>query len=229
MTQAELAAHFDHTVLKSTATRADIVKLCAEAKTWGFASVCINPFWVGVARQELAAGPVKVCTVVGFPLGATTTADKAHETQGAVAEGADEIDMVLNAGLAKAGEWAAVQADIAAVVVAAAGRTVKVILETCALTNDEIVRACQASQAAGADFVKTSTGFGTGGATVEHVKLMKSTVGDHLMVKASGGIRTLADTLTLIAAGADRIGASAGVAIMQEFQGGKNEASRSGY
>lgn len=208
--------HFiDHTLLKADATQTEIEQLLAEAKQYEFASVCVNPSWVALAAKVLDGSPVKVCTVVGFPLGATTSAVKAFETKDALANGADEIDMVLPIGALKSGQYELVLADIQAVVEAAAGHLVKVIIETCLLTEDEKIKACQLAKQAGADFVKTSTGFSTGGATVEDVTLMRRTVGSDLGVKASGGARTYADALAFIEAGANRIGASSGVAIMK--------------
>ena len=215
-TAAQIAATIDHTLLKATATEAAIRDLCAEAKRFGFASVCVNPCWVELCAKELAGSRVAVCTVIGFPLGANTSEIKAAEAKLAVSQGASEVDMVINLGKAKAGDWKGVQDDIAAVVAVSNPAIVKVILETCYLTNEEKVAACKAAMAAGANFVKTSTGFGTGGATVEDVKLMKATVGPMLKVKASGGIHTRAEAIALLNAGADRIGASAGVAIVSE-------------
>lgn len=218
-TQASLAKTIDHTLLKAVGTEAQVRELCAEARKFGFASVCVNPVWVPLCARELAGSEVLVCTVIGFPLGANRSETKAAETRQAVAEGADEVDMVIHLGAAKAGDWKAVEEDIRAVVKAAGTARVKVIIETCYLTDDEKVKACEASLRAGAHFVKTSTGFGTGGATVEDVRLMKRTVGDRLQVKASGGIRTCEDALKMLEAGADRIGASSGVAILGEFKG----------
>lgn len=204
----------DHTQLSAAATRAQIEKLCREAMEYGFWSVCVNPSRVAEAKTLLAGSGVKVCTVVGFPLGATSPQAKAFEAQTAVADGADEVDMVMNIGAAKDGDWAAVQADIAAVAAAAKPARLKVILETCLLTPDEIRRACGCAVAAGADFVKTSTGFSTGGAKAEDVKLMRECVGASFGVKASGGIRTAADLAAMTAAGVNRIGASAGAALL---------------
>lgn len=218
-TQATLAKTIDHTLLKAVGTEAQVRELCAEARKHGFASVCVNPVWVPLCTRELAGSEVLVCTVIGFPLGANRSETKAAETRQAVAEGADEVDMVIHLGAAKAGDWKAVEEDIRAVVKAAGTARVKVIIETCYLTDDEKVKACEASARAGAHFVKTSTGFGTGGATVEDVRLMRKTVGDKLEVKASGGIRTCEDALRMLEAGADRIGASSGVAILGEFKG----------
>lgn len=210
--------YIDHTNLKATATDGDIIKLCNEAKTYDFKSVCVNPANVAYAKRLLNGTDVLVCTVIGFPLGANTMNVKMLETLDAIANGADEIDMVINIAKAKDGDFAYIENEIKAVVSAAGGRCVKVILETCYLTDEEIVKACLAAKIAKATFVKTSTGFGTAGATVEHVALMKKTVGDELQVKASGGIRTLEDVEKMINAGATRIGASAGVQIMTEFE-----------
>ena len=205
----ELAAKIDHTLLKADDTRADILRVCEEAKTYHTASVCVNAFWVPAVAEALAGSGVKTCCVVGFPLGAMSSAAKAFEAREAVAAGAQEVDMVLNVGLARGGEWDAVEADIAAVVQAAGQATVKVILETCLLTDAQKRRACEAAKAAGAGFVKTSTGFSTGGATEADVRLMREAVGPDMGVKASGGIRTREDAERMLAAGANRIGASA--------------------
>ena len=218
MKKKTIAAMIDHTLLKATATSAQIEKLCEEAKTYLFASVCVNPVNVAEAARLLAGTPVKVCTVIGFPLGANTSEVKAFETMNAVSNGAQEIDMVINVGAAKAGDWATVESDIRAVVSAAKGNLVKVILETCYLTPDEIVCACKAAAAAGADFVKTSTGFGTGGAKTEVVALMKKSIPASMCVKASGGIHTYQEALALIEAGASRIGASAGIQIVSDAE-----------
>ena len=204
----------DHTLLKATATRAQIEKLCDEAVENDFASVCVNTCWVPMAASRLAGSPVNVCTVVGFPLGAMAPASKAAEAARAVADGADEVDMVINIGWLIAGEDDAVRADIAGVVEAAQGRCVKVILECCLLTDEQIVRACELSVEAGAAFVKTSTGFSSGGATVKDVALMRKTVGDRCKVKASGGIHTAEEAQAMVDAGADRIGTSSGIAIV---------------
>ena len=209
-----LAGMIDHTILKANATREQVERLCDEAVEHGFASVCVNSCWVALAAERLAATPIKVCTVIGFPLGAMSTAGKAAEATCAVADGADELDMVINVGWLLAGDDAAVRNDIAAVVSAARGRCVKVILETCLLTDEQIVRACELSVEAGATFVKTSTGFSTGGATVEDVALMRKTVGDRCRVKASGGIHNAAEAQAMVDAGADRIGTSSGIAIV---------------
>ena len=214
----DLARYFDHTILKPAATSADIEQLCEEASHYNFYSVCVNPVHVALAAEILAGSEVTVCAVVGFPLGATTSEVKAQETTAAIADGADEIDMVINIGALKEGDEELVEADICAVVAAARGRVVKVIIETCLLTDDEKILACRLAEQAGAHFVKTSTGFSTGGATVADVSLMRQSVGEGMQVKASGGIKTLADARAMIAAGADRLGASAGVAIMHELE-----------
>lgn len=209
-----LAAMIDHTILKANATRPQIEQLCAEAAEHHFASVCVNSCWVPLAAKLLAGTGVKVCTVIGFPLGAMSTAGKAAETRAAVADGADELDMVINVGWLIAGEDDAVRDDIAAVVAAADGRCVKVILETCLLNDEQIARACELSVAAGASFVKTSTGFSTGGATVHDVELMAKTVAGRCKVKASGGIHNADEARAMVEAGADRIGTSSGIAIV---------------
>ena len=211
----ELAKYIDHTALKADTGRAAIEKLCQEAREYGFMSVCVNPTWVATAQSLLAGSDVKVCTVIGFPLGANTSAVKAFETRTAIQEGADEVDMVINIGAAKDGNWDLVKADIQAVVGAANHQAlVKVILETCLLSKEEIVKASQVAKEAGADFVKTSTGFSTGGATVQDIRLMRETVGADMGVKASGGVQNRADALAMIEAGASRIGASKGIAIV---------------
>lgn len=210
----QLNRYIDHTLLKPDATAAMIDRLCAEAKQHQFAAVCVNPTWVRRAAQLLAGTGVKVCTVIGFPLGATTPAAKAAETRDAVAGGAAEVDMVLNIGALKSGELELVRQDIAAVVEAAGGALVKVILETGLLSDAEKVTACKLSVAAGAHFVKTSTGFGPGGATLEDVALLRQTVGPAIGVKASGGVRDRATAVAMIEAGATRIGSSAGVALV---------------
>lgn len=233
MTKEEIAKMIDHTLLAATATKAQIQKLCAEAKKYGFASVCVNPLWVPLASAELSGCQTAVCTVIGFPLGAETSAGKAFCARQAVLDGADEVDMVINVGAAKEGDFAAVQEDIKAVVEstkAAASEKgkkalVKVIVETCYLTDQEIAAACVSAKNAGADFVKTSTGFGTpkdadgkalpNGAQVRHVELMRKTVGAEMGVKASGGIRDAQTARALIEAGANRLGCSAGVAIVE--------------
>lgn len=215
-TVRDLAAIIDHTLLKPEATKDQIVKLCEEAMEFGFASVCVNPTYVSLAAGLLKDSPVKVCTVVGFPLGASTPLVKAVEARDAIAAGAREIDMVINVGALKSGDDDLVGREIRAVVEAARGRAlVKVILETALLTNDEKVKACLIAKAEGADFVKTSTGFGPGGATVEDVRLMRKVVGADMGVKAAGGIKTLETARAMVEAGASRIGASASVAIVK--------------
>ncbi|MET3574726.1 deoxyribose-phosphate aldolase [Bhargavaea ullalensis] len=212
---ANIASYIDHTLLKADSTAEQIIVLCAEAKVHSFASVCVNPAWVETAARELDGSEVKVCTVIGFPLGANTKETKAFETKDAIEKGAQEIDMVVNIGALKSGDEKTVLEDIQAVVEAASGTLVKVIIETSLLTDDEKITACRLAKEAGADFVKTSTGFSTGGATVEDVALMRLTVGEEMGVKASGGVRSLEDVEKMIKAGATRIGASSGVAIMQ--------------
>ena len=216
----ELNRMIDHTILKADATKADVMRIIEEAKKHHFYSVCINPTWVALAKEELQGEPVAVCTVIGFPLGANTAETKAFETANAIENGADEVDMVINVGLLKSGQDDLVQKDIEAVVAAAKDRAlVKVILETALLTKEEIVRGCELAQAAGADFVKTSTGFSTGGATVEDVRLMRETVGPKMGVKASGGIHNDTQALAMIEAGASRLGTSASVAILSGATG----------
>jgi deoxyribose-phosphate aldolase len=212
-----IAALIDHTLLKPEATEAEIRKLCAEARHYRFASVCVNPYWVPLAAEELSGSESKVCTVVGFPLGANTTGIKAAEAAAAIQAGAREIDMVLNIGELRGGRREAVLADIRAVVQCshASGAITKVILETGLLDDRQKVLACELAGEAGADFVKTSTGFGPGGATAEDVALMRRAAGPGMGVKASGGIRTLEDFQRMVAAGATRIGASAGVKIVE--------------
>lgn len=210
-----LARLIDHTVLKPDTTEAQIRDLCAEAREYCFASVCVSPVWVPTAAAELAGATPMVCTVVGFPHGANRTSVKAFETEQAVRDGAEEIDMVLAIALLKSERYADVEADIRAVVEAASGRTVKVILETALLTDEEKVIACVLSQNAGADFVKTSTGFAAHGASPQDVALMRRVVGDSMGVKASGGVRSAEDAYAMVEAGATRLGASAGVAILK--------------
>ncbi len=204
----------DHTILKPDAKKEQIIQLCKEANDYSFASVCVNPFWVKLCAKELENSSVKVCTVIGFPLGASTKEVKAFETENAISNGADEIDMVINIGALKDGDDQTVLADIEAVVKAAKGNCVKVILETCLLTKEEIKKACELCVQAKATFVKTSTGFSTGGATVEDVKLMKDTVQDHCEVKASGGVRSFEEMEAVIAVGATRIGTSSGISLV---------------
>ena len=213
---SDTARYVDHTLLKPNATQDEIGKLCEEAKTFCFASVCVNPSYVSLSAQLLRGSGVKVCTVVGFPLGSTTPTVKAIEARDAIANGADEIDMVINIGALKSGNDVVVYDDIKAVRDATRGRVLKVILETSLLSNEEKVRACVAAKKAGADFVKTSTGFGGGGATVEDIKLMRETVGPLMGVKASGGIRDAKIAHDMIAAGATRLGTSASIAIVTD-------------
>jgi deoxyribose-phosphate aldolase len=215
-----LAGLIDHTLLKPEATLDQIRNVCVEAKQFHFASVCVNPYWIPLVSAALVGTRTKACSVVGFPLGASTTAMKAAETKGAVDSGAREIDMVLNIGELKAGNLAVVRDDIRAVVDAAhaQGAIVKVIFETCLLTKEEKLAACELSLAAGADFVKTSTGFSTAGAKVSDIRLMRKAVGGRMGIKASGGIRTLADVQKMLAAGATRIGASGGVKIVTSLE-----------
>lgn len=211
----ELNQYIDHTLLKADARKEEITQLCQEAKDHHFMSVCVQPTWVAYSHDLLKDASVKVCTVIGFPLGANTPEVKAFEAKEAVNQGAEEVDMVINLGAAKDGQWDFVQADIEAVVQAVPDHViVKVIIETCLLTDEEQVKACQAAQRAKADFVKTSTGFSTGGATVEDVQRMRATVGPDMGVKASGGIRTKEDALAMVEAGANRLGASKGVEIV---------------
>lgn len=214
-----MAAWIDHTLLKPEATPEQVTKLCEEARLYSFASVCVNPVYVPLAYRLLKDSPVLVCTVVGFPLGATLTGAKVNEADLSIIEGAKEIDMVVSIGLLKGGEYAAVADDIRRVVDVshAKGAIVKVILEMALLTRFEKITGCLISKAAGADFVKTSTGFSTSGATVEDVALMRSVVGPQMGVKAAGGVRTLSDARAMLQAGATRLGSSAGVKIMQEL------------
>lgn len=211
----ELNRFIDHTLLKADATKDMIVQLCEEAKEYRFKSVCVNPANIELAKSILQGSDVLVCTVIGFPLGANTPSVKVFETKDAVERGADEIDMVINIGKAKEHDYAYIEDEIRQVVEATNGKTVKVIIETSLLTDDEKVEVCLAAKRAGAHFVKTSTGFSTGGATKEDVKLMKDTVGEDVEVKASGGVRSREDALTMIEAGATRIGASSGIKIVQ--------------
>ena len=227
---ADVARYIDHTLLKPEATREEIEKLCREARDFNFASVCVNPTWIKDCAYSLRGSPVKVCSVVGFPLGATLADVKAYETRRVIFDGATEIDMVINIGALKSGDDATVRRDICAVVEAAHENCaiVKVIIETALLTDEEKVRACLLAKEAGADFVKTSTGFSKGGATVSDIELMRRTVGSEVGVKAAGGVKDLASAREMIAAGATRIGASAGVKIAQESQGVKTTSATSG-
>jgi deoxyribose-phosphate aldolase len=230
-TAHDWASLIDHTLLKPEASEADIRKLCEEAVQFGFASVCVNPGWVKKAAGFLKGSGVPVCTVIGFPLGATLSDVKAYEARRSIFDGASEVDMVINIGALKSGDICAVEDDIRAVVEAAHenGVLCKVIIETALLTDEEKVRACIASKNAGADFVKTSTGFSKGGATVEDIALMRRTVGGALGVKASGGVKGIDDARAMFAAGATRIGASVGVKIAQEASGIKSTTSVGSY
>jgi deoxyribose-phosphate aldolase len=219
-----LAGLIDHTLLKPDATREEVEQLCREAAQFCFASVCVNPNWVPLCREILRGSGVRVCTVIGFPLGAHMPDVKAYEARRAVEQGAEEVDMVLNIGALKSKDYSLVEQDIHGVVGAASGRAiVKVILETALLTRDEKVMGCTLAKAAGADFVKTSTGFGGGGATVEDIELMRETVGPEMGIKASGGVRTKEDAEKMVAAGATRIGASAGVKIVRGEASGEGK------
>ena len=219
-----LNKYIDHTVLKADTPKAKVQQIIDEAIQYDFMSVCINPTWVSFAAEKLAATDVKVCTVIGFPLGANTSTVKAFEAAEAIKNGADEVYMVINIGAAKDGDWDLVESDIQAVVDASKDVTTKVIIETSLLTDEEKVKACQAAVRAGADFVKTSTGFSTAGATVADIALMRQTVGPDLGVKASGGVRSIADAQAMIEAGATRLGTSNGVDIMKG-----NVADGNGY
>jgi deoxyribose-phosphate aldolase len=211
----DIAGMIDHTALKPATTKEEIVKLCEEAKENKFASVCVNPTWVALSSELLMGTDVKVCTVIGFPLGATTSETKAYETKDAIEKGATEVDMVINIGALKDKDYDLVEKDIRAVVESAKGKALtKVIIETSQLTDDEKRTACELSVKAGADFVKTSTGFSGGGATVEDIALMRKVVGPTIGVKASGGVRDRKSVLAMVEAGATRIGASAGIAII---------------
>lgn len=219
MDKKDLARFIDHTILKADATEVEVEKLCKEALEYNFASVCVNPSMIEKSAQLLKGSEVKVCTVIGFPLGASTTEVKAFETEDAIKKGATEVDMVINVGKLKEGNLEYIKKDIEAVVCAAKGKALtKVIIETCLLTDEEKVTACRLSKEAGADFVKTSTGFSTGGATASDIKLMRETVGPNLGVKASGAVRTKEDALLMIENGATRIGASASIAICEGLE-----------
>lgn len=219
MKQDDIAKCIDHTVLAANATRDKIEQICREADQYGFASVCVNSCWVALCAKLLEKSEVMVCTVVGFPLGAMSSDSKAYEAKKAVLAGADEVDMVINIGYLKNHDDDLVQDDIRMVKEACGKAALKVIIETCLLSDEEKVRACRLAKASGADFVKTSTGFSTGGATVNDIKLMRKTVGPKLGVKASGGVRTYADAKAMIEAGATRIGASASIAIVEGQHG----------
>jgi deoxyribose-phosphate aldolase len=226
-TESEIARLIDHTLLKPDATQNEIAKLCAEALQYHFASVCVNPSNVAQAAEILRGSDVKVCTVVGFPLGATLPEVKVFEAQKSIERGALEIDMVINIGALKSGRVGAVEADIHGVVTAShhGGAICKVIIETCLLTREEKIQASLATKNAGADFVKTSTGFSTAGATPEDVRLIRETIGPSTGIKAAGGVRTLEDLQRMVAAGATRIGASAGVKIIEQLRSGKSSAA----
>lgn len=216
----ELNRMIDHTLLKPNATQEDVIQLIEEAKQYRFFSVCVNPFWVALAKERLTHTDVAVCTVIGFPLGANTTEVKAYETKDAILNGAVEVDMVLNIGALKSGQYNKVLKDIQAVVQEAQDQAlVKVIIETALLTEEEKIKACELAKEAGADFVKTSTGFSTSGAQVEDIRLMREVVGPTMGVKASGGIHNEHQALAMLEAGATRIGTSAGVAIMEGLNG----------
>ena len=223
MDKAQIAKMIDHTILKAEATEKEVIKLCKEAVEYNFASVCVNPAMVSVAANVLEGTDVDVCTVIGFPLGANTTEVKAFETADAIAKGATEVDMVINVGKLKERNLEYVKNDIKAVVDAAKGKALtKVIIETCLLTDEEKVIACELSKEAGADFVKTSTGFSTGGATASDIKLMRETVGPDMGVQASGGVRSREDAELMIENGATRIGASASIAICEGTKSNSN-------
>lgn len=215
LSKAELARMIDHTLLKAETTTKDILRICQEAKQFGFASVVVNPTYVKEVAVTLKKSGVKVCTVVGFPLGASTTEVKVFETQNALQNGADELDMVINVGSLKSSDFDLVMRDIKGIVDAAEEKVVKVIIETCYLTEEEKIKACQLAKAAGAHFVKTSTGFGPRGATIEDVQLMRKVVGPNMGIKAAGGIRTYEDAIQMIRAGANRLGVSASVTIIE--------------
>ena len=212
----------DHTLLKAFATKDEIAKICEEAKQYDFKSVCVNPANIKFAKEYLEGSDVLVCTVIGFPLGANTVETKTFETINAIQHGADEIDMVINVGKAKEHDYDYIEEEIASVVKVSGGRTVKVIIETCYLTDEEKAEVCKRATNAKATFVKTSTGFGTGGATKEDVALMKASISDDMFVKASGGVRNYDDLVTMVNAGASRIGASSGVAIMNNKESKEN-------
>ncbi|API89373.1 deoxyribose-phosphate aldolase [Marinilactibacillus sp. 15R] len=215
-----LKSYIDHTVLKPESTDLDIQQACLDAKKYNFKAVCINPTWVSYVSDLLKGTAVNTCTVIGFPLGANTTATKVNETKQAIKDGADEVDMVINIGAMKSEDFSLVHDDIRAVVTAADKKAiVKVIIETSLLSHNEKIRACEIAKRAGADFVKTSTGFSTGGATVEDIKLMRTAVGPEMGVKASGGVRTYEDAKRMIEAGATRIGTSNGVALLEGVEG----------
>jgi deoxyribose-phosphate aldolase len=215
--KAEMAGFIDHTILKPEAKSSDIEKMCAEARQYRFYSVCINPGWVPLTAQLLKGSQVKVCTVCGFPLGANATETKSHEARLAVEQGAAEVDMVINIGALKSQDLKTVHQDISSVAKASSGAFVKVIIETCLLTDEEKILACLIAKSAGAHYVKTSTGFSTGGATAPDIALMRLTVGPQMGVKASGGVRSLEEANRMIVAGASRIGTSSGVKILEQI------------
>jgi deoxyribose-phosphate aldolase len=215
MKSEQIAAMIDHTLLKADGTRNDIIKLCEEAKQYNFATVCVNPYWVPLAVEELKGSKVGVTTVIGFPLGSSSSLIKVAEARDSIANGATEIDMVLNVGAMKSGDFQAVENDIRGVAQACQGKAIlKVIIETCYLTDSEKLQAAQLCKLAGADFVKTSTGFGPTGATIEDIQLIRQAVGDKMGIKASGGVRDLPFALQLIEAGATRLGTSSGIALV---------------
>ncbi|AZI42033.1 deoxyribose-phosphate aldolase [Deinococcus psychrotolerans] len=219
----DLAPYIDHTLLKATATPADLVQLCAEARQHHFKAVCVNPQHIALCAGELRGSGVKIATVCGFPLGATTSQQKAEEARLSVSAGADEVDMVISIGSAIAGDWEYVQADIAAVRAATGSKVLKVIIETCYLSDEQKERATEAAVQAGADFVKTSTGFGTGGATLDDVRLMARVIAGRAQIKAAGGVRSPADAAAMIEAGATRLGTSGGVGLVS------GEQNKAGY
>jgi deoxyribose-phosphate aldolase len=218
-----LASYIDHTLLKPDSRKSDVVKLCEEAKAHQFFSVCVNSHWVPLCSQLLSGSQVKVCSVVGFPLGASHSATKAFEASWAITNGAGEIDMVLNIGALKDKDLVTVESDIKAVVKACQGKTLKVIIETCLLTDEEKITSCKIIEAAGAQFVKTSTGFSTSGAQLSDIVLFKKSLSSHMQIKASGGIKNKAQALDFISAGAHRLGTSSGVSLVQ------GQESKSGY
>lgn len=222
--ESDLAKYIDHTLLKADATKAQVIKLCEEAKEYKFASVCVNSSYVPLVAEQLSASGVKTCCVIGFPLGAASTEAKVQETIDSIKKGADEVDMVINIGAVKSKDWTLVKNDIENVALAARGKAlVKVIIEACMLTDEEKVKVCAIAKMAGADFVKTSTGFSTGGATVSDVKLMRQTVGEDMGVKASGGVKDYKTAKAMIEAGATRIGTSNGISIVEGTGKGKDE------
>lgn len=214
-----IAKFIDHTLLRPDATGADILRLCDEAKTFGFFAVCVHPYYAGMAKEALFRTHVKIASVIGFPLGMTLPGVKIYEAIQAVLNGADELDIVINTGLAKSGDWAAVKKEISDIVTATPGALHKIIIETCYLTDAEKKKACEAAIGAGAEFIKTSTGFGPSGAVVRDIQLIKSLAKGKVGIKAAGGIKTLAQVKALIGAGAQRIGTSSGAEIMKESRG----------